>query len=60
MLLCAAAGPPLLINLIPAICAPTGAYEHLDKVTKRLINGILDAAKETGHGKQTPFASFRP
>ena len=26
-----------------------GAYEHLDKVTKRLINGILDAAKESGH-----------
>lgn len=23
-----------------------GAYEHLDKVTKKLINGILDAGKE--------------
>jgi len=26
-----------------------GAYEHLDKITKRLINGILEAGKETGH-----------
>jgi len=26
-----------------------GAYEHLDRITKKLINGILDAAKETGH-----------
>lgn len=26
-----------------------GAYEHLDKVTGRLINGLLDAAREAGH-----------
>jgi glutamate-1-semialdehyde 2,1-aminomutase len=26
-----------------------GSYEHLDKITQRLINGILAAAKETGH-----------
>jgi glutamate-1-semialdehyde 2,1-aminomutase len=26
-----------------------GAYEYLDTITKRLINGILDAGKETGH-----------
>lgn len=26
-----------------------GAYEHLDKMTNKLINGILDAAKEAGH-----------
>jgi len=26
-----------------------GSYEHLDKITKKLINGILDAAKEAGH-----------
>ena len=26
-----------------------GAYEHLDKVTKKLIAGILEAGKETGH-----------
>lgn len=26
-----------------------GSYEHLDKVTGRLINGIMDAAKEAGH-----------
>lgn len=26
-----------------------GAYEHLDRVTKKLIEGILAAAKETGH-----------
>jgi len=26
-----------------------GAYEHLDKITKKLINGILEAGKETGH-----------
>ena len=26
-----------------------GAYEHLDRITKKLINGILDAAKVTGH-----------
>ena len=31
------------------ILARPGAYEQLDKVTGRLINGILDAAKETGH-----------
>jgi len=26
-----------------------GAYEHLDKVTSRLMNGIMKAAKENGH-----------
>jgi len=26
-----------------------GSYEHLDKVTSRLINGILAAGKEAGH-----------
>ena len=26
-----------------------GAYEHLDRITSRLIAGILAAAKETGH-----------
>jgi len=26
-----------------------GAYEHLDKVTSKLINGIIAAAKENGH-----------
>lgn len=26
-----------------------GAYEHLDKMTNKLINGILDAAREAGH-----------
>lgn len=26
-----------------------GAYEHLDKMTSKLINGILDAAREAGH-----------
>jgi hypothetical protein len=26
-----------------------GAYEHLDKVTGKLINGIIAAAKENGH-----------
>lgn len=26
-----------------------GAYEHLDKITGRLINGILDAGKAAGH-----------
>jgi glutamate-1-semialdehyde 2,1-aminomutase len=26
-----------------------GSYEYLDKITQRLINGILAAAKETGH-----------
>ncbi len=26
-----------------------GAYEYLEKITKRLIDGILAAAKETGH-----------
>eukprot|EP00931_Biecheleriopsis_adriatica_P052549 TRINITY_DN3058_c0_g2_i1.p1 TRINITY_DN3058_c0_g2~~TRINITY_DN3058_c0_g2_i1.p1 ORF type:complete len:548 (+),score=128.17 TRINITY_DN3058_c0_g2_i1:91-1644(+) len=26
-----------------------GSYEHLDKITGRLINGILDAAKDAGH-----------
>lgn len=31
------------------ILARPGAYEHLDRVTKKLIAGILDAAKETGH-----------
>ncbi|KAA8498009.1 Glutamate-1-semialdehyde 2,1-aminomutase [Porphyridium purpureum] len=26
-----------------------GAYEQLDKITKRLSNGLLEVAKETGH-----------
>jgi len=26
-----------------------GSYEHLDKLTGKLINGILDAAREAGH-----------
>jgi glutamate-1-semialdehyde 2,1-aminomutase len=26
-----------------------GSYEYLDKITKKLINGILEAAKEHGH-----------
>ena len=26
-----------------------GAYEHLDAVTGRLINGLLDAGREAGH-----------
>jgi glutamate-1-semialdehyde 2,1-aminomutase len=26
-----------------------GAYEHLDKMTSKLINGIMAAAKEAGH-----------
>ena len=28
---------------------PAGQYEYLDKITGKLINGILAAAKETGH-----------
>ncbi|GAB4821143.1 hypothetical protein N2152v2_008189 [Parachlorella kessleri] len=31
------------------ILARPGAYEHLERVTKKLIDGILAAAKETGH-----------
>ena len=31
------------------ILSRPGAYEHLDRVTKKLIAGILDAGKETGH-----------
>lgn len=31
------------------ILSRDGAYEHLDHVTKRLITGLLAAAKETGH-----------
>ena len=27
-----------------------GTYEYLDKITKRLISGLIDAAKEAGHG----------
>ena len=26
-----------------------GTYEYLDKITGRLINGILDAARSAGH-----------
>lgn len=33
------------------ILSRPGAYEHLDKVTKRLVAGLLAAAKETGHGE---------
>ena len=31
------------------ILARPGAYEHLDRVTKRLVAGLLEAARETGH-----------
>ena len=31
------------------ILARPGAYEHLEAVTSRLINGIMDAAREAGH-----------
>jgi glutamate-1-semialdehyde 2,1-aminomutase len=31
------------------ILARPGAYEHLDKVTSRLINGLLEAGREAGH-----------
>merc|ERR1711937_690069 len=31
------------------ILARPGAYEHLDQVTSKLINGIMDAAREAGH-----------
>eukprot|EP00955_Chlamydomonas_euryale_P073598 361791-Chlamydomonas_euryale.AAC.13 len=30
-----------------SFCA--GAYEHLEKVTKRLIDGLLAAARDAGH-----------
>eukprot|EP00971_Amphidinium_carterae_P177642 3523556-Amphidinium_carterae.1 len=26
-----------------------GSYEHLDKMSSKLINGILEAGKEAGH-----------
>ena len=26
-----------------------GSYEHLDKITKKLINGILEAGRDAGH-----------
>ena len=31
------------------ILARPGAYEHLDAVTGRLINGLLDAGRAAGH-----------
>lgn len=31
------------------ILSREGSYEHLEKITSRLINGILDIAKENGH-----------
>jgi len=31
------------------ILSQPGSYEHMDKITTRLINGILDAAKSNGH-----------
>lgn len=31
------------------ILSRPGAYEYLDKITKRLIDGIMDAAKQSGH-----------
>ena len=50
--------PPRPHPTPPSPCLPpfSGAYEHLDKITKRLINGILDAAKETGHGARAAAA----
>merc|ERR1712187_363236 len=33
-----------------------GSYEHLDKITKKLINGILDAARDAGHAIQGDWA----
>jgi len=36
------------IETLKRLKAP-GSYEHLDKVTGKLINGILDAAREAGH-----------
>jgi len=31
------------------ILARPGAYEHLERITNKLINGIMDAAREAGH-----------
>ena len=31
------------------ILSQPGSYEHLDKITNRLINGILELGKEAGH-----------
>ena len=31
------------------ILGEPGSYEHLDKITKRLIEGILEAGREAGH-----------
>jgi len=31
------------------ILSRPGSYEHLDKITSKLINGILDAGREAGH-----------
>lgn len=31
------------------ILGEDGSYEHLDKVTSRLIEGILEAGREAGH-----------
>ena len=31
------------------ILARPGAYDYLDRITGRLINGLLEAGRETGH-----------
>ncbi len=31
------------------ILARPDAYEYLDRITGRLINGLLEAGRETGH-----------
>lgn len=36
------------IETLKKLKAP-GTYEHLDRITGKLINGILDAAREAGH-----------
>lgn len=36
------------IQTLKKLQAP-GTYEYLDRITGKLINGILDAARETGH-----------
>merc|ERR1719161_1948243 len=44
------------IKTLKKLSAP-GAYEHLDRVTTKLIDGILAAAKEAGHavcGRNVP------
>ena len=36
------------IHTLKRLQAP-GTYDHLDKITNQLINGILDAGKKAGH-----------